>query len=140
MEPHRLPLPPRTFIPGFIEFTYAENCGMAFSMLRTAPTWLRTILFSGAALLVTVVMMAMFVRGRGGRLFAVGVPVTLSGAFGNLADRFRHGFVVDFIRFDPDLIHYPTYNVADIALIVGLGLVLIDDWVKPKAAAASPAA
>jgi signal peptidase II len=58
----------------------------------------------------------------------------LSGAIGNLSDRVRHGFVVDFIQVDPRLFEYPTFNVADIAISVGVGLLLIDGMKKPAPA------
>jgi signal peptidase II len=127
----RLPTEPRVFIEGVIVFHYAENCGAAFGMLRTAPSWARAAVFGVAALGACVVLTLMFVRGAGGKLFGVAVPLILSGAIGNLSDRVRHGFVVDFIQVDPRLFEYPTFNVADIAISVGVGLLLIDGIKKP---------
>lgn len=137
--PHtRLARPPRTLVPGVIELAYEENCGAAFSMLRGAPGWLRGLVFGTANIVAVVVLTGMFLSGRGGRAFAAAVPITLSGALGNVSDRLRHGFVVDFIRFDPELIRYPTFNVADIALAVGVGLILIDGLGKPQKPSATP--
>jgi len=129
----RIALDVRTALPGLIEYAYAENCGAAFSMLRSAPTWLRVSLFGAATVAAVVVLITMFVRGSGGPAFAAAVPLTLSGALGNFSDRVRHGFVVDFIRFDPDLIHYPTFNVADIAIVAGVVLIVLDGMMKPRA-------
>jgi signal peptidase II len=64
----------------------------------------------------------------------------LSGAIGNVSDRIRHGFVVDFIQVDPRLFEYPTFNVADIAISIGVGLLLIDGMKKPAPAQATAAA
>jgi signal peptidase II len=122
----RTPLEPKPFIEGVLRLNYAENCGAAFSMLRTAPGWVRALVFGVAAIGAAIVLTWMFVRGDGGRLFAASVPLVLSGALGNLADRIRHGFVVDFIQVDPQLFNYPVFNVADIAIAVGVGLWLID--------------
>jgi signal peptidase II len=66
-------------------------------------------------------------------LFEYSVPLVLSGAIGNLADRVRHGFVVDFIRFHiKDNWEYPTFNVADITIAIGVALLLMDGMKKPQ--------
>jgi signal peptidase II len=134
MEIQRLPVAPKPFISGAINFHYAENCGAAFGMLRSAPGWVRALVFGVAALGASVVLTVMFVRGSGGAPFAAAVPLILSGALGNLSDRVRHGFVVDFIQVDPKLFEYPTFNVADIAITIGVALLLIDGMKKPDAA------
>jgi signal peptidase II len=131
----RLPSEPQVFIDGVIVLHYAENCGAAFGMLRTAPSWARAAVFGVAALGACIVLTLMFVRGAGGKLFGAAVPLILSGAIGNLSDRVRHGFVVDFIQVDPRLFEYPTFNVADIAISVGVGLLLLDGMKKPAPAA-----
>ena len=134
LEIQRLPLEPRPFIKGVINMHYAENCGAAFGMLRAAPGWLRALVFGVAAIGASIVLTTMFVRGAGGKAFAAAVPLILSGAIGNLSDRVRHGFVVDFIQVDPRLFEYPTFNVADIAIAIGVGLLLIDGMRKPRTA------
>jgi signal peptidase II len=128
----RVPLPPRPFIDGVLNLAWAENCGAAFSMLKTAPFWVRTTVFSAAALVACVVLVAMFVRGAGGRPFELAVPLILSGALCNLSDRVRHGFVVDFFQVDPDLFVYPIFNVADIVIFIGAVLLFLDGMVRPR--------
>ncbi|MDB4988457.1 MAG: Lipoprotein signal peptidase [Myxococcaceae bacterium] len=135
MDMQRLPTPPQHFISGVLDMHYAENCGAAFGMLRSAPGWLRALVFGVAAVGASVVLLVMFVRGSGGKPFALAVPLILSGAVGNLSDRVRHGFVVDFIQVDPKLFEYPTFNVADIAITIGVALLLIDGMKKPAPAA-----
>jgi signal peptidase II len=130
----RIPLPSRALVPGVMRLTYAENCGAAFSMLRTAPAWVRGSVFGVATVGASVMLMLMFVRGVGGKMFAASVPFILSGALGNLADRIRHGFVVDFFQVDPALFVYPVFNVADIVIVIGVGLLLIDGMLKPRPA------
>ena len=128
----RLPDRIVTLIPGYLEFRYAENCGAAFGMLRTAPSWVRALIFGVAGIGACIVLTLMFIRGTGGKLFAWSVPLVLSGAIGNLTDRIRHGFVVDFIRFHiQNNWEYPTFNVADIAIAVGVGFLLLDGLKKP---------
>jgi signal peptidase II len=124
---------PKVLIDGYLEFRYAENCGAAFGMLRTAPSWVRAAVFGAAGIGACIVLSIMFMRGSGGRLCAWSVPLVLSGAIGNLADRIRHGFVVDFIRFHiHDNWEYPTFNVADITIAIGVGLLLLDGLKKPE--------
>lgn len=134
MEIQRIPLAPKPFVEGVVNLHYAENCGAAFGMLRAAPGWLRALVFGLAAIGASIVLMLMFVRGAGGGMFGAAVPMILSGAIGNLSDRVRHGFVVDFIQVDPRLFEYPTFNVADIAITVGVGLLLLDGLRKPRVA------
>jgi signal peptidase II len=127
-----LPLPSRPLIEGVLRATYAENCGAAFSILRSAPGWVRALVFGVASVGAAIVLTTMFVRGSGSGLFAGAVPLILSGALGNLSDRVRHGFVVDFIQVDPKLFSYPVFNVADIWIAIGVGLLLLDGFNKPK--------
>lgn len=136
----RMPTPPKPFIDGVLRLNYAENCGAAFSMLRSAPGWARALVFGVASIGAAIVLTVMFVRGSGGKLFAAAVPLILSGAIGNLADRIRHGFVVDFIQVDPQLFNYPVFNVADIAIAVGVGLLLLEGGDKKPKPAEVPAA
>jgi signal peptidase II len=134
----RLASAPRTFVEGVLRFTYAENCGASFSMLRSAPGWLRMLLFGAGAVIASIVLVTMFVRGVGSKLFAAAVPLIVSGALGNVSDRLRHGFVIDFIQVDPKLFSYPVFNVADIAIGVGVGLFLLDSFKKPEKVSAQP--
>ncbi|MET0284823.1 MAG: signal peptidase II [Polyangiales bacterium] len=134
LEIQRLPGPPQALFEGVIDLHYAENCGAAFGMLRAAPGWVRALVFGVAGIGASVVLISMFVRGAGGPLFAIAVPMILSGAIGNLCDRVRHGFVVDFIQVNPRLFEYPTFNVADVAITVGVVLLLLDGLRKPVVA------
>ena len=133
IEFQRKPIKIEPFWPGVLQFNYAENCGAAFSMLRSAPSWVRALVFGVASVGAAIVLSVMFVRGAGGRAFAAAVPLIVSGAIGNVSDRVRHGFVVDFIQVDPNLFNYPIFNVADIAIAIGVGLMLIDGVKKPEA-------
>jgi signal peptidase II len=126
-------------IEDFFELEYAENCGAAFGLLRNAPTHVRTVVFGIAAIAATLVLLWLFVQGRGGAWFAWSVPLVVAGALGNLFDRIRYGYVVDFIHWhwrDAEVfgipLDYPTFNVADIAITVGVILLLIDGFRKEE--------
>lgn len=114
-------------VDGYLELQYAENCGAAFGLLRDADESTRRIIFGVAASAASIALMWMFVVGRGGKLFAWSVPFVVSGALGNLVDRVRYGYVVDFIRFHVhDKFEYPTFNVADITIVIGVALLMLD--------------
>jgi signal peptidase II len=89
-------------------------------------------------------LLFMFVTGTGGKLFAWSVPLIVSGALGNLVDRVRLGYVVDFIRFHlQEGWEWPTFNVADSTITVGVALLLLDGLLNRESASkssASPAA
>jgi len=134
----RVPKSAHTLVDGVLELSYAENCGAAFGLLRDAPSWVRAAVFGLAAVGAAIVLTVTFMRGFGGRSFVIAVPLILSGAIGNLTDRLRHGYVVDFIQIDPRLFSYPTFNVADIAITIGVALLLIDSMKTPDAASGAP--
>jgi signal peptidase II len=114
-------------VEGYLELRYAENCGAAFGMLNESPKWLRMGLFMTAGAVAIGALMWMFISGTGGALFAWSVPLIVSGALGNMVDRLRLGYVVDFIRFHlQDRWEYPTFNIADATIAVGVALLLID--------------
>lgn len=138
----RVQKPPIVLIDEYLEFRYAENCGAAFGVLNRGPNWLRLALFAPAAIAATLGLLWLYFTGYGGRLFAICVPLIASGALGNLIDRFRLGYVVDFIRFHVrDAFVYPTFNVADCTITIGVALMLIEGFFAPQnnASAAQPA-
>lgn len=119
-------------IPGYLEFRYAENCGAAFGMLHNAPMFPRYLLFITAVTIAVTTLLWMFIRGSGGPFFAYSVPLVVSGALGNLIDRVRNGYVVDFVRFYIyDIFEWPTFNFADAAITVGVIFLLLDGLRKP---------
>ena len=120
----------REVIAGFFNLTYIVNYGAAFGFLNNGGhgPW-RTVFFVVVAV-AAIVMMLVFLyqlRHRGGCL-AYGVSLIAGGAAGNLIDRVRLGFVVDFLDFYVGSYHWPAFNVADSAITVGVGLFLIGNF------------
>jgi signal peptidase II len=113
-----------TVIDGYWEFRYAENTGAAFSFLRNNPY--APYVFAGmAAIAVGVIFVYMRRAQPADRLFAVGMGLLAGGALGNLIDRVAFGRVTDFVVWRVGSHVWPTFNVADAVLLVGvLGLVL----------------
>jgi len=131
-------------VDGYLEFRYAENCGAAFGMLNESPKWVRIAVFMSAGAVAVGALLFMFITGTGGKLFAWSVPLIVSGALGNLVDRVRLGYVVDFIRFHlQEGWEWPTFNVADSTITVGVALLLLDGLLNREPtskSSASPAA
>ena len=124
-------------IKDYLDFQYAENCGGAWGLLHGASEAIRRPFF----LLVTVGAIAFIVHlyrtmEPGQRLMKWALPLVLGGAIGNLVDRVRLGYVVDFIHAHVKMrFHWPTFNVADIAITVGIGLMVLEYIIGPKKAA-----
>lgn len=111
----------QTVVPGVLSFVYAENRGMAFSMLsgRTILLVLATI-----AILIGVVVWLMRSPEMSG-LQRVALWMIVGGGAGNLYDRLVQGYVIDFIR--PDFIEFAVFNLADVFVCVGVGLALLSN-------------
>jgi len=123
-------------VPGFFHLTHVMNRGAAFSILSEAEG-LRTPILVAVTLLALAFVLWMYVRLDPGRRIAeAGLALIFGGAVGNLADRLRYGAVVDFLDVFWRGYHWPAFNVADAAICVGAGLVIIAEFTgrKPHAA------
>jgi len=128
----RVPTAPKVIVENLFEFRYAENCGAAFGILNSTKSIWKNVLFFGAALGAVVALLYSFRDGRGGRWFVLAVPTIIAGAIGNFVDRTRLGYVVDFIRFYYRAWEYPTFNIADVAITVGVIALLMDSLFEMK--------
>lgn len=102
------------FIKGFIEFVYAENTGVAFSML-SGGRWFFIIL----TFIVVIACLVYMYKGKAQKNLWLywSLGVVISGAIGNLIDRVRFGYVVDFIN--PTFVDFAVFNIADCAVTLG---------------------
>lgn len=109
----------RRFIPKVVSLTHLKNSGAAFSMLENQQ-WFFTII-------TLIAMGAAFVylyrHIEGSIWLLLGLTLIISGGIGNFIDRLRQGFVVDM--FHLDFMNFAIFNVADIYLTIGVGLLLI---------------
>lgn len=114
-------------IPDYLQFSYAENPGAAWGFLGTAPPVFRHVFFTVISFVAVFAIGFMVRRLRDDQtLYLVAFGAMLSGALGNFIDRFRFRYVIDFIDMYIDQSHWPTYNVADIAISIGVGLIIVD--------------
>ena len=109
----------RRFIPKVVSLTYLKNSGAAFSMLENQQWFFAiiTLIAMGAAFVY------LYRHIKGSLWLLLGLTLIISGGIGNFIDRLRQGFVVDM--FHLDFMNFAIFNVADIYLTVGVGLLLI---------------
>jgi signal peptidase II len=115
-----------------LAITRLHNTGAAFSFLADETGWQRW-LFTGLAIVVSVVLVLWLRRiDRGARLLASAVALILGGALGTVIDRLRLGHVIDFVHAHWGEHYFPAFNVADSAITIGAGLLLLDAWLEAR--------
>ncbi len=124
---HDYRTPPKAFVPGCWNFKYVENPGAAWGFLATADARFRVPFFHAVSWL-SMALIAWFFRRlpRDQSRLRIALALVLGGAIGNYLDRVFHGYVIDFIDWHYGGRHFPTFNVADAAITVGVGLMLVD--------------
>lgn len=108
-------------IPGFFSLRYVKNTGAAWGMMAGLNDWL--VLLSGLILMVLIVFRRRIVGRR--RIHEVCAGLMIAGVVGNLIDRLRLGYVVDFLDFYWGAHHFPAFNVADACICTGVGLYIL---------------
>jgi len=119
-------------VTSFFNLVLAHNTGAAFSLLAEAGGWQR-VFFTAIAVIASVVIVWLLRKHRGQFLFSLALSLVLGGALGNLIDRVRFGYVVDFLDFYYGNYHWPAFNVADSAITGGVILLVLDSLRKPAA-------
>ncbi|SEQ57104.1 signal peptidase II [Basfia succiniciproducens] len=108
--------------------TYARNTGAAFSFLAEHGGW-QKYFFIALALVISAVLVHLLRKNSARqKLQNSAYALIIGGALANMADRVYNGFVVDFFDFFWREWHYPVFNVADIAICVGVGLLILDSF------------
>jgi signal peptidase II len=116
-----------TSVLPILDITCMHNVGAAFSFLASASGWQRWV-FIGLAVCVSIAIIVWLWRLPPGTrgLLAAGLALVLGGAIGNVIDRIRLGYVIDFIHFHWERAYFPAFNVADSAITVGAACLLLD--------------
>jgi signal peptidase II len=128
-------------IPNFFQLVHVRNTGAAFGLGANASSKLVPILLNAGAIAVFCVVVVYALRTAvTDRLLQTGLHLILGGAIGNLLDRFRFGYVVDFLDVYVGRYHWPAFNVADSAICIGIALLFFDMRKKPETEPAAESA
>jgi len=112
-------------IDGFFNFTLVHNRGAAFGM---GSQWSKPFFLMTTFIALGVVLYLLYKNKREEFLARVGLVMIVAGALGNVIDRIRLGYVVDFLDVYVQSYHWPVFNVADSAISVGALLFILDPW------------
>jgi signal peptidase II len=115
----------------FFNIVRWHNTGAAFSFLAQAAGWQRWF-FVGLGVVATLFILWMLMRHGGQRLFSLALALILGGALGNVIDRLLHGHVIDFIQVHWGSAFFPSFNVADSAITIGAGLLIVDELLRVR--------
>jgi signal peptidase II len=122
-----------TIVEGLVRLTYVQNRGAAFGILSEAGLPYQSVLFSVVSLLallaIALYAWRMPVQSR---LPQTALALVMGGAIGNLLDRARLGYVIDYVDMYWGPHHWPAFNVADSAISVGVALLVIDILRNPQ--------
>jgi signal peptidase II len=124
LNPHRT----IELIPEYLRFSYVTNTGVAFGIFRDSQASFKPYILGGLAVIAVMVIIIYGSRTPQRRiLLQVALNITMGGILGNFIDRINHGYVVDFIEFHiRDSFYWPTFNLADSAITVGVALLFLD--------------
>ena len=115
-----------TLIRGFLDLTYAENPGIAFGQLQEGGSFGRWALVALAVAAGVTVLVYLFRTARTDDRVLGACALLLAGSIGNMTDRIRLGYVVDFIVLHAGNYHWPTFNIADASITIGALLLAWD--------------
>ena len=125
---------PVSVIPGFLQLVLVHNTGMAFGLFDSlafpGKAWALTGLSLGVLALVGWLALR---AGMGSGPASVGITLMVAGAVGNIVDRLTRGYVIDFVDAYVGSSHWPAFNLADAAICVGVGVLLVDGFREARA-------
>ena len=120
--------PPRVIpITGFFNLVLGRNTGVSFGLFGEA----RPEVLVAFAIAVVVILIVWMKRAEN-RLTASALGLIAGGAVGNVLDRLRHGGVTDFLDFYVGQWHWPSFNMADVGIVCGAGLLLLESFLSGK--------
>lgn len=127
-------------IPGFFNLSHVHNKGSAFGFLNdTGIDWQVPLLICTNVLAIGFMIYLLRTAKKATFQLVCGLGIILGGAFGNLIDRVAYGYVVDFLDFYIGSYHWPSFNIADIGITVGAGLVILAYFLEERADASDSA-
>lgn len=118
-----------TLVPGLFDLVHVRNRGAAFGLLNRPDQSWQTWMFAGASILALIVILWMLRKTPDKDGWTItGLGLVLGGALGNLLDRVTQGYVVDFLDVYYRGWHWPAFNVADMAICIGAGSLILAFW------------
>lgn len=118
-ETHRI-------VPGLFNLTHLRNRGAAFGLFADVESVVVLVFLIGFSLAALVLVLVLLCRGTASKLSGWGLGLILGGALGNLFDRLRSGSVVDFLDFHLGPYHWPAFNLADSAIVIGAAVLMVE--------------
>ena len=122
-------------LPDYFDFTFVQNPGGAFGIF---PHGTQVLAFACAAAVAAIIVFVSRSSGKLAPLLGAALALPMGGAIGNLIDRVRFGWVTDFIHVHAGIHEFPVFNIADSAICVGVGLLVIYSWTSPPKPAPVP--
>lgn len=120
--------PNMVVIPGFFNLTYVRNAGAAFGILQGKQMFL-----TGVSLLAMGVLIFLLFYERENKTgLLLALALILGGTCGNLIDRIRFGYVIDFLLFHIQGYHWPAFNIADSSISIGVGLLILFTFLESR--------
>lgn len=111
-------------ITPFFNLVLVHNHGISFGMFKGLNLDYQPYIFIAVAAVITVILLIWLFRTKS-RLISVAIGFLIGGAIGNSLDRFFHGAVIDFLDFYAFDLHWPAFNLADSAIVFGVGLLFM---------------
>ncbi len=114
-------------IPGVLQLTLVTNFGALFGLFDDLASPVRTVLFTLVPLIaIGLILVFQYRTTVSDSLAQTGLALILGGAIGNLIDRLRFGYVIDFLDIFVGEYHWPAFNVADSSICIGVALLFLD--------------
>lgn len=115
-------------IPGLLTGVFKQNNGFAFGLLQHIPRHFQEVFFIAVPIFALVLIVLIFIKLQDNQMMtSIALTTIFSGAVGNLFDRIKYGYVVDFLRFQLGTkAMFPVFNIADISILIGVVLVFLN--------------
>ena len=115
--------------PGF-SFVYVKNRGISWGMLYAHNSWMFSLTAVMISVIIGILAVYTYQRWQLNRSI-IGEVFVLTGAISNLIDRIVHAGVIDFIEISCCGWYFPVFNIADIVIVIGVGMMLTEFWLEP---------
>ena len=116
----------KNIIDGFFSLTYVKNTGAAWGMFSNG-----TLILGLLSMVFSIILIKHVIESKKlSTLSVISYSLLLSGIIGNMLDRFIRGFVIDFLNFFIFSYDYPVFNIADVFIVVGIILIIIETFIE----------